>query len=692
MMVMCTGSGKTVTFAHISKRVLDETGLDVLVFSHRAEIVFQAKQKMEAITGHKAMIEMGEDSINPQRDRPRIVISTVQSLSSHKRLQKFDPSRYALVILDECFPAGTNIDGVPIEKLKKGSVVTSYNHKTNRIEPNVIERLMVRETDSICEIRLQNGKVLACTENHPFFNGKKYVSASTLLCNDMVYGNKIHKTTFAGKTVYRGGRFFARLTRSQESGRKENGGLEGVRVASVTIHQRGSGKGFDRLCPNGRVYNIQVANNHNYFADRILVHNCHHGLSVTNRKVIDHFRSNPKLKFLGVTATPERSDKLAMGTIFDDVAINYGIQEAVNDGWLVRPKQLYVNVEGIDLTHVRTTAGDLNQGDLSKIMEEDRNARAVVDAINSAVGTKKTLIFAASVLQADKMCVLSNMFMPGSSRFICGTTPKDERKQILDDYRLGKITRIVNCSVLIEGYDSPSTEVIAVARPTKSKSCYIQMVGRGLRPAEETSHKLGMMDAAGRLSLIADSIKPDVTILDFCGNSGRHKLVTLVDVLGGLYPDAIRAKVVKKAKKSGKVIDVAQELEHEQAMAQARLEAARKREADRHAKLESVTKYTLTEVDPFSILGMTHYENTIQQEGITEKQRIFLEKQGIPCSKFTKREAGRMIGEVMRRRQNGLPTFKQEALLHKLGHATTPENWRGVLDSHFAARKNNGVA
>ena len=520
LIVMATGLGKSFTFAQVAKRLMEETGKDVLVFAHREELVRQAKHTMELITGHSAMIEMGQEQINPMRDRPRIIISTVQSLSSRSRLQKFNPERFCLLVTDET----------------------------------------------------------------------------------------------------------------------------------------------------------------------------HHAPSISYMRVINHFRSNPNLKFLGVTATPERSDKLAMGAIFDDVAINYGIQEAVNDGWLVRPKQLYVNVEGIDLTHVRTTAGDLNQGDLSKIMEEDRNARAVVDAINHAVGDKKTLVFAASVLQADKMCVLSNMFKPGSSRFVCGTTPKDQRHEILKLYSEGKITRLFNCGVFTEGFDSPSTQVVAVARPTKSKSLYIQILGRALRPSEAISHHLGMTNAAGRLCMIADSEKPEATILDFCGNSGRHKLVSLVDVLGGTYLDAIRAKVVKKAKKSGKVIDVAVELEKEMALVQAKQEAARKREADRHAKLESVTKYTLTEVDPFDVLGVRHYENTIQQEGLTEKQRIFLEKQGIPCSTISKREAGRLIGEVMRRRQNGLPTFKQEAMLHKLGHTTTPDGWRTILDNHFQEGNRHGLA
>ena len=516
MIVIPTGGGKTVIFSHIAKRVMEETGKDVMVFAHREELIYQAKNKLELITGHRAGIEMGDDRIDTGSifGYPRIIVSTVQSLSSGKRLHKFDPNRFGLLVVDET----------------------------------------------------------------------------------------------------------------------------------------------------------------------------HHVLARTYRKVVDHFKQNADLKILGVTATPERTDKLAMGTIFDNVAINYGIQEAVKDGWLVRPKQLYVSVEGIDLTQVRTTAGDLNQGDLAQVMEQDRVVRGVVDAINQACGDKKTLIFASSVLQADQMCNLSNMFKPGSSAFICGHTPKEERHRIHAAYKSGQIRRLFNCGVLTEGFDDPDIEVVAIARLTKSLALYKQMLGRGLRPIEDIATLLGDLSSDERTAMILSSRKPTCEILDFCGNSGNHKLVTLMDVLGGKYPDAIREKVLKKAKKAGKVIDVERELEEQLAEDMRKLEEVRKRERERHEKIVSQTKYSTTEIDPFDVFGMFHTGNTIHNEAITEKQRIFLEKSGVPCDKMNRKDAIRMIGEIFKRREQGLPSFKQQRMLQRWGYKDTPAGWKQIIDQRLGSR------
>lgn len=516
MVVVPTGGGKTIIASYIAKHFLETTNKDIIMFAHREELITQAKDKLQRITGQEVAIEMGDQHVDTRSffGVPRIIVSSVQTLCSGSRLQKFRPEKYALLIQDEF----------------------------------------------------------------------------------------------------------------------------------------------------------------------------HHCMAVTNRKVISHFKSNPDLKFLGITATPERSDKLALGTVVDDVAINYGIHDAVKDGWLVRPKQLYVHIDGIDLRHVRTTAGDLNQGDLAEIMEQDRNARAVVEAIDKHVGDKKTLVFASSVLQSDKMCVISNMLRPGSSRFICGETPKEERREIHNLFKTRQITRLFNCGVLTEGYDDPDIEVVAVARPTKSTGLYTQMVGRGLRPIDELAHTIGDMDKDARCLAISSSRKPHAEIMDFVGNSGRHKLVSLVDVLGGRLPDDVRDKVAKKAKKTGRVTDIEDEIEKAQKEAQMLEERARQRERERHEKIVARTQYTLTEVDPFDALGIHRLDNPLTNVECSEKQRIFLEKQGVNCQGMSKRDASRLIGQIMDRRNKGMPSFKQQKWLTTFGYPNPPANWKQILDEKFGKR------
>jgi hypothetical protein len=175
-------------------------------------------------------------------------------------------------------------------------------------------------------------------------------------------------------------------------------------------------------------------------------------------------------------------------------------------------------------------------------------------------------------------------------------------------------------------------------------------------------------------------------IMDFVGNSGRHKLVSLVDVLGGRFPDAIRDKVVKKAKKTGRVTDIEEEMEKAQAEAKILEERARQRERERHEKIVSQVKYTVTEVDPFEVLGIVRRDNPLSFNDCSEKQRVFLEKQGINCTGLSRRDASRLIGQCIERRTTGMPSFKQQQWLTKFGYPTPPSNWKQVLDEKFGKK------
>src|ERR1700728_3765408 len=94
--------------------------------------------------------------------------------------------------------------------------------------------------------------------------------------------------------------------------------------------------------------------------DLIVVDECHHAVAASYRAVLDHFLQNKSCKVLGVTATPDRADEMALGQIFDSVAMDYEINDAIESGWLVPVMQQYVTVKDLDLSQCRTTGGDLN--------------------------------------------------------------------------------------------------------------------------------------------------------------------------------------------------------------------------------------------------------------------------------------------------------------------------------------------
>ena len=110
----------------------------------------------------------------------------------------------------------------------------------------------------------------------------------------------------------------------------------------------------------------------------VVVDEGHHGTSSSYRRVLDWYKTNPDLRILGVTATPDRADEEALGQVYDTVAFDYEIEDAIKDGWLVPVTQQMVHVEGLDFSACRTTAGDLNGADLAQVMEYEENLHRVV--------------------------------------------------------------------------------------------------------------------------------------------------------------------------------------------------------------------------------------------------------------------------------------------------------------------------
>ena len=166
-------------------------------------------------------------------------------------------------------------------------------------------------------------------------------------------------------------------------------------------------------------------------------------------------------------------------------------------------------------------------------MEMDRAMYGVSEAIIEEAGNKKTLIFTSSVAHSKGLADILNIHKPGMAASVDGKTPKDERRLILADYKAGNIQYLCNVGVATEGFDVPGIECIAIARPTMSRSLYAQMVGRGTRPLPDIVDGLGLSDR--RCDAILSSSKPNCVVLDFVGNSGKHKLVSAADVLGGNY-------------------------------------------------------------------------------------------------------------------------------------------------------------
>lgn len=406
----------------------------------------------------------------------------------------------------------------------------------------------------------------------------------------------------------------------------------------------------------------------------LIIDEAHHATADSYRKLIEHYRQNPNLKVLGVTATPDRTDEEALGQVFDSVAFDYEILDAIQDGYLVPIYQHIVGVESLDFSHVRTTAGDLNGADLAEVMENEKNMQGIAGAAVQIIGDRRTIVFAASVKQAETLSEIFNRHRSGSAGWVCGQTNREERKELLDKFANGKIQIVVNVGVLTEGFDNPGVETIVMARPTKSRSLYAQMAGRSTRPLP------GVIDAFDtpleRRAAIEHSAKPHCTIVDFVGNSGRHKLMTSADILGGNVSDEALERAVEKAAKADGPVDMAaliQRSEEELKAEAARLKARRDADAARRAQLVARVQYRSKVINPFDVWDIepqTHTRGWDAGKQLTEKQGALLRKQGIDPDSMPYVQAKQVLNEMFSRWSKKLCTLKQAALLKKYGYPT----------------------
>lgn len=210
----------------------------------------------------------------------------------------------------------------------------------------------------------------------------------------------------------------------------------------------------------------------------LVIDECHHGTAETYRRIMSYF--HPSFT-LGLTATPERTDGEDLLEIFQNVAHRLDLQTAVETGALVPVRCIRIRTN-IDMRDVRISGFRYNSLDLENAIRIPQRNQLIVDTWLEYVKDKPTVVFCASVKHAEE---IADMFREAGvdARCVSGKTNSGERKRILEDYENGKIPVLCACDLLNEGWDSPHTQVLFMARPTMSKTIYMQQLGRGMRKA-----------------------------------------------------------------------------------------------------------------------------------------------------------------------------------------------------------------
>lgn len=232
--------------------------------------------------------------------------------------------------------------------------------------------------------------------------------------------------------------------------------------------------------------------------DYLIVDECHHTAANTYQKIFTYF--HPKF-ILGLTATPERSDGEDMLELFQNVAHKMDLKTAVERGVLVPIRCVRVKTN-IDLTDVRINGIKYNSQDLeSKLFIPERN-QLIVDTYLKYVNGKKTVIFCASVDHAAEIAKLLRD-SGVKAEAVSGRDRVEVREKILKDYETGSTNVLCACDLLNEGWDSPHTTVLFMARPTMSKTIYLQQLGRGTRrcPGKEDLLVIDFVDNANMFNM-----------------------------------------------------------------------------------------------------------------------------------------------------------------------------------------------
>ena len=258
--------------------------------------------------------------------------------------------------------------------------------------------------------------------------------------------------------------------------------------------------------------------------DFVVMDEAHHGCSETIIKFLDRLK-NHKFKLLGLTATPERLDKKNLLDIFGTLTYSKNILDMIEMKQICDVEAYKIKTK-VDLKS-RGNNHDFGQIELKSLDQEKRNL-ILLNTFENECKDKKTLIFCLNVEHAMK---ISNALKDKgyASEYIHGKMDFQERKRILERFQTGVTQILTNCQLLTEGFDEPSIEALILSRPTRSKSLYCQMIGRGLRKFQGKDRCL--------LYELADN---------------NHKICTF-NVLGGIdpsmeydYPEGLRLSRLKK--------------------------------------------------------------------------------------------------------------------------------------------------
>jgi superfamily II DNA or RNA helicase len=374
------------------------------------------------------------------------------------------------------------------------------------------------------------------------------------------------------------------------------------------------------------------------FFDTIIIDEAHHCISDGYQRVLNYFDS---ANVLGVTATPDRGDMRNLGSYFESLAFEYTLPKAIKSGYLSPIKALTIPLQ-LDLTTVSQQAGDFKASDLGTAL--DPYLESIAEEMWKNAKDRKIVVFLPLVKTSQKFTEILN-----KKGFIAAEVNGEskDRAEILEDFDKGKYNVLCNSMLLTEGWDCPSVDCVVILRPTKVRSLYSQMVGRGTRLFKG---------------------KTELLLLDFLWHTERHELCHPAHLIA--ENEEVAKAMTKQIEEAGIPLDL--EMVEKQAaedVISAREEALAKQLAEMKRRKRKL-------VDPLQ------FEMSIQSEDLSsyvpsfgwemgppsDSQIKTLEKMGIlPDEIDNAGKATKLLERLDKRRSEGLTTPKQIRFLEGRG-------------------------
>jgi len=373
----------------------------------------------------------------------------------------------------------------------------------------------------------------------------------------------------------------------------------------------------------------------------IVIDEAHHCISNTYQSVLGHFT---EANVLGVTATPDRGDMRDLGTYFEDIAYEYTLPQAIREKYLCPIKALTIPLK-IDITNVGISSGDFKVGEIGTALDPYLEQIAV--EMIKHCKDRKTVVFLPLIATSQKFRDILNAHGFNAAE-VNGNS--DDRAEILRDFDAGKYNVLCNSMLLTEGWDCPSVDCVIVLRPTKVRSLYSQMVGRGTRLSPETG-------------------KEHLLLIDFLWMTERHSLCHPASLICE-DPDVAAQMTKTLAEKAGAAMDIedaeaiaADDVQSQREEALAKLLAEQRR---KKAKLVDPLQFEMSIQDMDLVNYVPPFGMAMQPP--SEFQKKELEKLQInPEGVESSGKADLLIEKVKQRRMEDMATPRQIRQLENRG-------------------------